>query len=201
MHRFSTRMIAGPLTAAIASGIILVATVSPAVAARSHSRTCPVIFHFSRHTCYLAPSPHDVSLAQRQFPRRLVGPVRIVRRFTSLHLTSIIVDRTSRSRSRGRKPRVWVIDYVFGRAPSVGLHIPVVRPSDHFLILGESVGRIPMTQFDTPQFGHDPHHPAIRAMSVNLPGRQVSLSFQSTLPKTTLERLVKALMRRSRRTA
>ena len=117
-----------------------------------------------------------------------------------LPLTSIVVDRTSRSRSRGRKPRVWVIDYVFGRAPDVGLHIPVVRRSDRFLIVGEAVGRIPIRQFDTPQFWHNPHQPAIWAMSVNLPGRQVRLEFQSTLPKATLEHLVQALMRRARAT-
>ena len=186
MDSVLTRANSGLLGVAVVGAIMLALTVSMPVLASSPSPSCPVIYHYSRHTCYLAPSHYGVSLAQRQFPRHLVGPVRIVRHFTSLRLTSIVVDRTSRSRSRGRKPRVWVIDYVFGRAPDVGLHIPVVRRSGRFLIVGEAVGRIPMRQFDTPQFWHNPHQPAIWAMSVNLPGRQVSLEFQSTLPKATL---------------
>jgi hypothetical protein len=200
MDSVSTRAKVCLLGVAVVAAITLALNVSMPVLANTSSQSCPVIYHYSRHTCYAAPSHYDVSLAQRQFPRHLVGPVRIVRHFTSLRLTSIVVDRTSRSRSGGQKPHVWVIDYVFGRAPDVGLHIPVVGRSDRFLIGGEAVGRIAGRQFDTPQFWHNPHQPAIWAMSVNLPGRQVALEFQSTLPKAALEHLAQALMRRARAT-
>ncbi|MGI8968943.1 MAG: hypothetical protein ACR2GA_07565 [Chloroflexota bacterium] len=126
-----------------------------------------------------------------------------VRQVTSLPLTSVIVDRMRRSRSR--IPRVWIIDYVFGHAPDLGLPNAIVRRSARFLVIGEAVGRITLRAagtevFDTPQFqrirvnsrGH-----AIWHVAVNFPKRNASVVIHSTLPRLKLERLVTTLMRRS----
>jgi hypothetical protein len=162
-----------------------------------------VLYRYSGHTCYSTPSASEVTRAERQVPTQVLDPLATVRRYTSLPLTSVIVDRMSRSRSR--TPRVWIIDYVFGHAPDLGLPDTTVPRSARFLVLGEAVGRINLRVlgkevYDEPQFERirvNSRGRAIWVMSVNLPGRNTSLGLHSTLPRGTLERLTKDLMRQS----
>jgi hypothetical protein len=167
------------------------------------SSSCPVLYPYPGHQCYAGPTALDVTQAERQVPVRDVNPLATVRSLTTLPLTAVIVDRTSRSVSR--VPRVWIIDYVFGHAPNLGKPEVIVTRWARFLIIGEAVGRITLRShgielYDQPQFlrirvnsrGH-----AIWHVSVNLPNRNGKLVIHSTLPRLTLERLMHELMRRS----
>jgi len=166
------------------------------------SNTRPVLYRGSRHACYVNPAALAIKRAERQLPVPVLDPVATVRRFTPLPLTSVIVERTRRETG---VLHPWIIDYVFGYAPNLGLPTSTVSRSARFLVIGESVGRITLRLngvevYSQPRFeriwvngrGH-----AIWTASVNLPHRNVALGFHSTLPQPKLERPITALARQS----
>jgi hypothetical protein len=157
-----------------------------------------VLYSGSRHACYIYPNAVTVKQAEQQMPVRVVDPVATVGRFTSLPLTAVIVDRTKRDTG---VLHPWIIDYVFGHAPDLGLHSATVSRSARFLVIGEAVGRIPpfhgVQEYNTPRFERirvNSRGRAIWHVSVNLPHRNAAMVVHSTLPKSTLERLTTALM-------
>ncbi len=176
--------------------------VSGASVSASIGTSCPVLYRYSQHGCYGAPTTPNVVRAEQQMPLRVVSPMTTVRRFTALPLTSVIVDRTRRNTGA---LHVWIINYVFGRAPNLGLPSATVSRSARFLVIGESVGRIMLqvegvNVYDKPQFERirvNSHGRTIWHISVNLPHRNASLVIHSTLPRSTLESLATALMQQS----
>lgn len=179
-------------------GLLGLAAAVPAVA----SASCPVLYAGSRHTCYVYPTAGTIRQAEEQMPVRVVNPIRTVRRFTSLVLTSVIVDRTRRDTG---VLHPWVISYACGNVPDLGLPGSTVPRSARFLVLSEAVGRITLRAngrpiYDTPQFERIRVHARGRAIwhvAVNLPHRNASMIIHSTLPRVILEGLVTALMQQS----
>jgi hypothetical protein len=179
-----------------------VAPVSLASIPALAKNSCPVLYRGSQQACYVHPDALAIKQAQQQMPVRVVDPVATVRRFTSLPLASVIVDRTRRDTG---VLHPWIINFVFGHAPNLGLPTSTVSRSARFLVIGESVGRITLRltgaeMYDQPRFERirvNGRGRAIWTASVNLPHRNAALGSLSTWPQPKLERLITALMRRS----
>lgn len=171
-------------------------------ASASIGKTCPVLFRYSQHECYVAPTALNVVSAEQQMPVRVVSPITAVRQFTALPLTSVIVDRTRRDTGA---LHAWVINYVYGRAPNLGLPNATVSHLAQFLVISESVGRITLqvkgvNVYDKPRFERirvNSRGRTVWHVAVNLPHRNAILVIHSTLPRSTLESLATALMLQS----